>query len=105
MNFINSIKERAKKEIKTIVLPETDDIRVLKGAEIVIKEKFANIILIGNEENIKELTNSNNINIDGTSIVDPQTYEKTNIYINELYELRKDKGVTIEQKTLDILQL
>lgn len=54
MNFIESIKERARKEIKTIVLPEAEDIRTLKATEIALKEKYANIILVGNEKNIEK---------------------------------------------------
>ena len=81
MNFIESIKERARKEIKTIVLPEAEDIRTLKAAEMTLKEKYANIILIGNKEEVlKPKTNQN--------------YEK---YSNLLYELRKAKGMTIEK--------
>ena len=53
MNFIESVKERAKKDIKTIVLPEAEDIRVLEATAITLKEKFANIVLIGDEELIK----------------------------------------------------
>ena len=48
MSFINEIKQRAKEQIKTIVLPESNDIRVLKAVDTIVKEKFANIILIGN---------------------------------------------------------
>ena len=48
MAFIDEIKKRAKQEIKTIVLPEAEDIRTLKATEIALKEKYANIILVGN---------------------------------------------------------
>ena len=54
MNFIETIKERARQEIKTIVLPEAEDIRTLKATEVALKEKYANIILVGNEKKIKE---------------------------------------------------
>ena len=47
MDFINRMKSQASKSIKTIVLPESDDVRVLKGAEIVLREKFAKIIFLG----------------------------------------------------------
>ena len=55
MNFIEKIKEKASKNIKTIVLPEAEDVRVLKAAEIINKEKFANVVLIGNEEDVSKL--------------------------------------------------
>lgn len=97
MNFIDTIKSRAKKDIKTIVLPETEDVRVLQAAEKVLKEGFAKIILVGNEEKTKKLAKENNINIEGTTIVDPITSDKYEEYVNKFYELRKNKGVTIEQ--------
>lgn len=97
MNFIDTIKERAKTDIKTIVLPETEDVRVLKAAEMVIKEGFANIILIGNEETTKKLANENNINIEGITIVNPVTSDKYEEYSNKFFELRQKKGVSIEK--------
>ena len=97
MNFIDTIKERAKTDIKTIVLPETEDVRVLKAAEMVIKEGFANIILVGNEETTKKLANENNINIEGITIVNPVTSDKYEEYSNKFFELRQKKGVSIEK--------
>ncbi len=96
MKFIEKIKQQALKEIKTIVLPETEDIRTLKGAEIVLKEKFANIILLGNENEIKKTVDSNNIDISGATIIDPIKSEKLSEYTQALYELRKAKGMTLE---------
>ena len=49
MSFIEEIKNRAKQEIKTIILPEATDIRILKAAQIVNKEKYAKVVLIGNK--------------------------------------------------------
>ena len=97
MNFIETIKERARQEIKTIVLPEAEDIRTLKATEVALKEKYANIILVGNEKKIKEKAETNNVNIDGAKIIDPQTSPDYEKYVNLLYELRKHKGMTIEQ--------
>ena len=97
MSFIEEIKQRAKQEMKTIILPEAEDIRVLKATEKVMKEKYANIILIGNEENILQKAKTNEINIEGAEIVDPQKSENYNTYVNLLYELRKHKGMTIEK--------
>ena len=79
MNFIEGVKERARKDIKTIVLPEASDIRTIKATEIAIKEKYAKIILLGNEENIKNMANENNIDISGAKIINPKTSEKREI--------------------------
>ena len=54
MSFIEEIKKRAKKDIKTIILPESEDKRVLEAASKVTKEGFSKIILLGDEEKIKE---------------------------------------------------
>ena len=97
MAFIDKIKAQARKNIKTIVLPETEDIRVLKGAQIVLEEKTANIILLGEEEKIEKLAKENDINLKGVKIINPISYEKFDEYATNLYELRKAKGMTIEE--------
>lgn len=97
MDFIQKIKERAKQDIQTICLPEANDIRILKGAELAVSEGFANIILLGNESEIKELANTNNIDITKSKIINPLNSEKLAEYEKKLYELRKEKGMTIEK--------
>ncbi len=97
MAFIDEIKQRAKKEIKTIVLPEANDARILEAAEIVKNEGYAKVILIGNEQSVRKLTEEKKIDIGDTKIVDPAKSEKTAEYANLLYELRKAKGMTEEQ--------
>ncbi|MBQ4030634.1 MAG: phosphate acetyltransferase [Bacilli bacterium] len=97
MNFIEEIKNRAKNNIKRIILPETMDKRVLKAAEICTKEKIAKIILIGKTEEVNELAKQENINLEGTTLIDPFTSSYTEDLINSLYELRKEKGLTLEE--------
>lgn len=97
MSFIDEIKQRAKKEIKTIVLPEAEDIRILEATEQVLKEQYANIVLVGNQEEIEKKAEENNLDIKGAKIIDPSTSEKYDEYTNLLYELRKHKGMTIEK--------
>ena len=97
MSFIEEVKQRAKKELKTIVLPEATDIRVLKATQTVLKEGYAKIILIGNEEEIITKAKENNINIEGATIIDPMKSSKREEYANTLYEIRKNKGMTLEQ--------
>ena len=97
MSFIDNIKQRAKSDVKTIILPEAEDLRVLEAASIVLKEDFANIILVGNEEKIRFLAEQNNLNIQKAKIVEPKKSEKYKEYANKFYELRKHKGITIEK--------
>lgn len=97
MNFIDGIKERAKKEIKRIVLPEASDLRVITAAATVLKEGYAEVVLIGDEENVKRMAEENNLDISKATIVNPIKSEKAKFYAENLYELRKAKGMTIEQ--------
>ena len=97
MAFIDEIKQRAKESIKTIILTESEDIRVLDAAQKVKKEGFANVVLIGNEAYANKLAKENNIDIEGITIIDPETSDKFEEYANAFYELRKAKGMTIEK--------
>ena len=97
MAFIDDIKNRAKEKIKTIVLPEATDIRVLTATSNIIKEGFTKIILIGNKEEILSKAKESNLDIENAEIVDPVTSEKYDEYVNAFFELRKNKGIDIEK--------
>ena len=92
--FLDSVKERAKQDKKTIVLPESMDRRTFEAAAAVLKEGLANLVIIGNPEEIAK--NSQGLDVSGAVFVDPATYEKTEAYINKLVELRQKKGMTYE---------
>ena len=96
MTFIEKMKQKSKQDIKTIVLPEAEDLRVLKASEKIIKEEFANIILVGDPEKIDEKAKENTINLEGVKVINPLTSEKLSKYSNDLYELRKNKGMTLD---------
>ena len=97
MNFIEKIKQKAKKDIKRIVLPEATDIRVLRAVEIINKEKFANVILIGNNDEVSKIVKENNIELGNTLIINPEKSSEKEEYANKLYELRKEKGMTKDE--------
>lgn len=92
MTFIDSIKERAKSDIKTIVLPESMDRRVMEAASKVIEEGIANLIIIGKDGEI----NSEGLDLSKATFIDPFTSELTEELTNELVELRKNKGLTYD---------
>ena len=104
MSFIERIKQRAKQEIKTIVLPEATDARILEAAQIIKEEGYAKVILIGNEEDVRKLANEKNIDLGETEIIDPSKSKETERYAKELYELRKAKGMTEEQANQLVLE-
>ncbi len=93
--FLDRIKERAKMDKKTIVLPESMDRRTLEAADKILKEDIANVIIIGTPEDINP--NSEGLDISKATIINPFTYEKTEEYINLFVELRKSKGLTYEE--------
>lgn len=94
MAFIDVIKERAKADKKTIVLPESMDRRTFEAAEIILKEGIANLIIIGTKEEIE--TNSKGLDISGATIVDPFNDPNKQKYIDLFVELRGSKGMTPE---------
>ncbi|NLM76195.1 MAG: phosphate acetyltransferase [Clostridiaceae bacterium] len=93
--FLTRIIERAKSDKKTIVLPESTDIRTIKATAMILEQGFADIVLVGDENKINEL--KGDLDISGAKIVNPLTSEKLEDYANTLYELRKHKGMTPEQ--------
>jgi phosphate acetyltransferase len=96
-DFIKHIKKLAKADAKTIVFPEGTEPRILHATQHILKEKLANIILLGNEADINNICRELNIHIKKARIIDPNNYNKSEHYANAFYELRKHKGITIEQ--------
>lgn len=97
MSYINDIKKRAKKEVKTICLPEATDERVFIGGIKAIAEGYAKIVFIGNKEEIENLAKKHDMDVSRATIIEPEKSEKFEQYANKLYELRKQKGLTEEQ--------
>lgn len=97
MSFIESIKQRAKQDIKTIILPEAEDKRVLEAASKVIAQGFAKVILLGNKEQIENDSKENNIDLTGVEIIDIPSSNKKQEYAQKLFELRQAKGMTLEE--------
>ena len=97
MGFVELLKKRAKESVKTIVLPETEDMRTLEATDKILKEGVAKIILIGNEEEINKKAAEGGFDISGAQIVDPETSDRTQAYIDKFVELRAKKGMTPEK--------
>lgn len=98
MNLLDQIFERAKNNLQRIVLPEGTEIRTLKAADIILKEKTAKLILIGNETEIEKLAAENNLShLHEATIVNPEKDANMETYANLLFEIRKNKGMTIEE--------
>ena len=102
-SFLDTMLERAKADKQTIVLPEGDDPRTLEAAETILAQGVANLIILGNVAAIKESGRA----LDGATLIDPQDSDLHDEFANTLYELRKHKGMTLEQaaeKVRDVLR-
>ena len=98
MDLIKDIVERAKSQKQRIVLPEGTEERTLKAADRVLAEGVADLIIIGNPDEIKALAEINGLtNINKGTIIDPENHPKMEEYAQLLFELRKKKGMTIEE--------
>ncbi len=102
--FLDSIISRAKEDKKTIVLPEGSDPRTLEAAERVLADGIANLIILGSKSDIE----ASGRNLQGAQIIDVATYEKKGEFAEQLAEIRKAKGMTIEEareKIEDVMYL
>ncbi len=94
MDFLTGIKEKARALQKVIVLPETEDTRTLDAAAITLSEGNAKVILVGDKAKVMPTTDKD---LTGAMWINPADYEKLDEMVNTLYELRKSKGMTMEE--------
>ena len=97
MGFIDRIKDRARQDVKKIVMPESNDRRTLIAAHKILKENIADIIMVGKEDKIMEGAKWLELDLSRISVVDPENSDKFDEYANALYEIRKNKGMTLEK--------
>lgn len=100
-SFLDRIKERAKADKKKIVLAEGEEIRSIDAAAMVLEQGIAEIVLVGDENKIKELAAGKDIS--KAEIINPATSDMTAGFAEKLYELRKAKGMTLEQAQAQVL--
>lgn len=109
MELMEQIIARAKSDRQRIVLPEGTEERTLKAADKVLADGVADLIILGNRQEIMNLASQWKLdNISKATIIDPENNPKSQEYANLLFELRKNKGMTIEEaqkKVLDPLYL
>lgn len=94
MGVLEGIRQRAAKLQKTIVLPEGFEPRIIEAAAMATESKVSKVILLGNPEQIR--SNSKGVDLSGVEIIDYLNSDKMDLYVKELFELRKHKGITIE---------
>lgn len=97
MNLMEKIWNKARADKKRIVLAEGTEPRVIEAAAKIMKEGLADIVLLGEESKIREIAREKNADIEGAKIINPTSSEKFDKYVEYFYELRKNKGMTIEK--------
>ena len=96
MSMKEMIREKAKLNLKTIVLPEGDEARTMQAAAYVRQNGIAEPILLGSEDAIWATARTNHVDLSGVTLIDPLTSEKQQAYAEALYDARKAKGVSFE---------
>ncbi|HLC98627.1 MAG TPA: phosphate acetyltransferase [Candidatus Nanoarchaeia archaeon] len=96
-SFMKEVFKKAREAPGRIVFPESYDKRILKAIPAIVKERIASPILLGKEKEVTKMMTNLGLSYDGVEIIDHTTSEKLEDYAKEFYDLRKTKGVTIEQ--------
>lgn len=95
MSFLEKIKQRAKADKKTIVFPETSDVRILKAADMILREELTNVILLGNKDEI--ISSAKYLHLENATFIDPLEFDQMDSYVASLVDIRKHKGMTTEK--------
>ena len=94
---LRHIINKAKCDPKRVVFPEGDNEKILRAAQNLVEEGIAIPILVGNEAKIQAAITDLGIELNGVSIIDPETWERSEDYALELYKLRQRKGLTLSE--------
>ena len=97
MELMDRIKEQARGLDKTVVLPDATDERTLRAAEIIVREKLANVVLLGCPDELAKQAGDLDVSLEGVSIENPADAKSRDDYIAKLVELRKHKGLNDEK--------
>src|SRR6056297_3566034 len=96
MEILKKFKEKAASDVQKIIFAEGEDERIIQAAEIVAKEGTAEIIILGDLTEIKNIAAKKKIDLEGLEIIDPKESEYIEEFSNEFYEMRKHKGINKE---------
>ena len=97
MHLVDQIKEKARKNVQTVVLPEGYDDRMVQAAGEVVKDGLAEVVLLGNPDTLNSKAQELGVSLEGVELVDPKSSPKLEEYIDELVEIRKKKGLSREE--------
>ncbi|MBM7556580.1 phosphate acetyltransferase [Halanaerobacter jeridensis] len=97
MSFIKNIHQQAKSDKQKIVLPEGTELRTIKAAPLILEKGIADVVLLGEEKEIREISLEHGVDLDGAEIINPVESDKLEEYGETYYELRKHRDITEEE--------
>jgi phosphate acetyltransferase len=97
MHLVDQIKAKAKKNLQTVVLPESYDERMLFAAQKIVEQGLAKVIILGNPDEVGGAAAAKGVNLAGVEIIEPAKSPRLGSYVDALVELRKSKGLTREE--------
>jgi phosphate acetyltransferase len=97
LRFLHELIQRARAERRHIVLPEGEDVRVLKAAEILHRRDVCDLTILGPEAKVRELATGQGIDLTGITLIDPATSELRDEFAAEYARLRAHKNVSLDQ--------
>ena len=95
--ILQKIRQRAAADIQHIILPEGEDVRTIKAAEICARDKIARITVLGDEQKIRGAASAENVNLNGVEVLDHRRSAEFGKIAEFYHELRRAKGVTLEE--------
>ena len=97
MHLVDKIKAKARAQVQTVVLPEGYDERMVQAAGLIVKDRLANVVLLGNPATLLAKAKELGVTLEGVQLLDPKSSPQLDAYVDELVELRKKKGLTRDE--------
>ena len=97
MHLVDQIKAKARAKIQTVVLPEGYDDRMVQAAGLIVKDRLAKVVLLGEPGTLQAKAKELGVSLDGVQLLDPKAAPQLDAYVDELVELRKKKGLTRDE--------
>lgn len=97
MHLVDQIKAKARAQAQTVVLPEGYDDRMVQAAGLIVNDRLAKVVLLGEPTTLQAKARELGVSLDGVQLLDPKAAPQLDAYVNELVELRKKKGMTPDE--------
>jgi phosphate acetyltransferase len=97
VHLVDQIKAKARAQVQTVVLPEGYDERMVQAAGLIVKDRLAKVVLLGEPAALLAKARELSVSLDGVELLDPKAAPQLEAYVDELVELRKKKGLSRDE--------